>query len=62
MEFKAGAGFEAVFAIEGCGFGINGMHQDGTAADDLRTCVCALQRVFQQSRAKPLALLCLIKG
>lgn len=62
MEFKAGTAFESKFAVESGGLVIYGVHQDGTPADDLRSCICPLQGVFQQSSAKALALLCLVDG
>lgn len=42
VEFKAGAALETVFAVKGGGFNIDGVHQDGTAADDLRTCASTM--------------------
>ena len=57
VEFKAGAAFETIFAIKGCGCGVNRANQNGAAADDLCAGVCALQGVFQEARAKAVPLL-----
>jgi hypothetical protein len=48
---------ETVLSVERCGLSINGVHQDGTAADDLRTGVRTLQAIFQESRSEALSLL-----
>ena len=62
VELKARAALKAVLSVKRCSLGVDGVNQDGAAADDLRPCIGPLQGVFQQSRAKPLALLCLVNG
>ena len=46
VEFKAGTPLESVSALEGRDLGVDGKHEDGTAADDLRTPIRPLQGVF----------------
>lgn len=57
MEFEAETAFEPVLAVKSGGFGVDGVHKEGTATNDLRACICASQCVFQESRAKTLTLL-----
>ena len=62
VEFKTRADLKSVLSVKPCSFGVNGVNQNSTAANDLRPRIGPLQRVFQQPRAKPLALHCLVNG
>jgi hypothetical protein len=62
VEFEAGEALKSVLSVKRRGFGVDGVNQDGAAADDLRACVRPSQGVFEQGTAKPLALLCCVNG
>ena len=60
MQVHARTALEPIFCVESSRFRIDCMDEDGTTSDDLRTRVCALQRILQQRGTETMSLFVLI--